>query len=128
TAVDDHAVVRSDLRVIAVGPHAGILLKVRRSVPRSAGVVQESQRHRWERPRADQLTLLPAHGPARFIEYFYRHAEPAALDFSAPDGKQRTAQDETGDDIGAAGNRRQVNAGLDFLIDMVEPFRGERTA
>src|SRR3546814_11559979 len=101
----------------------GIGLEIGGAIARAGGVGPEADRHARERLHADQLALLAAHRPAVVVEHLDRHAEAAALDLAAPNRAARIAADEAGDDVGAAGDRRQPDVVLDVAADVVETIR-----
>src|SRR3546814_2322891 len=51
-----------------------------------------------------------------------------SLDLAAPNRADRIAADEAGDDVGAAGDRRQADVVLDVAVDVVEALRHQRRA
>src|SRR4051812_42475619 len=93
-AVDDDAVVLGDLGPVAVAPDVRVLLEIRSAVPRAVGIVPEADRHRGERPRADQLALFSLQRAPLLVEHIDRHAESLRLDLAAPDRTGRIAEHE----------------------------------
>src|SRR5690606_19831544 len=65
-------------------------------------------------------------GLAFIAPYTDFHAEPAALQLAAPHRQYRAAQCEAGDDVGAAGDRGELQVGLDRAVDVIEAFRRQR--
>ncbi len=125
-AVDDDPAVRRQLHVVAMAPHARVALEVGCAVLAAVRIVPEPDGHRGKRLRADQLPLLAYDRRAGFVEDLDLHPECAHLDFAAPDWARRVAADETADDVGAAGNRRQVDIRLDVFVHEVEALRRKR--
>src|SRR5256885_16365758 len=83
------------------------------AVLRPGGVVPEPDRHRGEGRRAPQLAALPAPRPAGLVEDVDRHAESAALDLAPIYRPRRTSECEARHDVGAAGDRSELQVGLD---------------
>ena len=122
--IDDEAAVLRDLAPVAVAPHAGKALVIRRAVFRAVLVVPEAERHRRKRRRAHELALLA--GCKRMppvVEHLDPHPHEPALELPAPHGNDRAAAGEARDwDVflinlaetcQRKNNRRR--AGLDFL-------------
>ena len=101
--VDDNAVMVGDFGVIALGPDIFKPRKICIMITAPVGFVPEAQRHAGKGLGAYQLAPPPAHRSAVFIDV-HRHAEAAALNLAAINRPQGIADDETGNDVGAAGN------------------------
>jgi hypothetical protein len=95
---------------------------------RTVGVVPEADRHHRERAGTDQFALFTAHRPAQVVEHLDGHAQPGALDFAAMHRAVGIADDEAGNDVGAARDRRKLDVPLDARIDVVETFGDQRAA
>ena len=128
TPVDDHAVVRRHLGEVAVRPCAGESLEVGAAVLGPVAVVPEPDRRAGEGLHAYQFALALGHCRTVAVEYLHRHAKPLALQFAGMHGPPRTAQGEAGDQVRAAGDRRQRHVALDVPIDVLEPVAAERRA
>src|SRR6185437_16822514 len=63
-AVDHDAIVFGECGVITVVPYTGEALEVSCPIPRTVRIVPESDRHRREWRRANELAAVAAHGPA----------------------------------------------------------------
>ena len=111
-AVDDEAVVLRQLGIVAVTPHAGKALEVGRAILRAVGDRSRTRSASRETAARNQLALSRARA-AVFVEDLDRHAEAAALHFAATDRQQRIAEREAGNDVGAAGDRREADVRLD---------------
>src|SRR5262249_50573836 len=127
-AVDDEAVVRGQLHVVAVTPDAGKLLEVGGVVARAVGIVPEAYRHRGEGGGTHQLALLAAHRAPEVVVALHLHAEFSALYLAAPPRARRIARGEARDDVGAAGDRGEVHVLLDLAVDVVVALSDERRA
>ena len=125
-AVDDQPVVGGQLDMVAVRPHAGEALEIGRRVAAAVGIVPKAHRHRGKRPGADQLSRLADHRLALLVPHLDRHAEPAGLQLAAPDRRDRVAEREARHDVGAAGDRGEVQVLLDAPVDEVEALRHQR--
>ena len=113
---------------VAVAPDAGKALEVRGTVFGAVGIVPESDRHRGEGRRADQFALLARARACHLVVDVHSQPQPAALQLTAPYRPGRAAQSEAGNDVRAAGNRRQAQIGLDALVDVVEALGRERAS
>ena len=69
---------------------------------------------------ADQFTFFPCHRLAIVVPHLHIHTQALALQFTAPDWQGRVAQGEAGDDVGAAGNRRQAQVTFHVAVDVLE--------
>ena len=125
-AVDDDAAMRGPFGEVAMRPDAGKPLEIGAPVLRAIRIVPEHDRHGREGHGADELALLAPDRAARLVEHIDRHAEARPLDLAAPDGLRRYAEHEAGDDVGAAGNRGEVDIRLDRLVDEIEILRRQR--
>jgi hypothetical protein len=103
-------------------------LEVCSAILAAVRVVPKAERHRRERRRAHELAFLLADGAAVGRENFDLHAEPAALQLTAMHRPQRIAEREARDQVGAAGNRGQLNVGFDAAVNEIEARRRERRA
>ena len=112
--VDDEAVVRGALDVVAVMPHARIVLEVGGAVTPVVRVVPEADRHRREWPRAHQLPFLSAYRPAGFVKDLDSHPHLGTLDLTTPDRSRRDATHETADDVGPA---RQNASAIALVVE-----------
>lgn len=107
-AVNDHAAMRGDLREVAMAPDAGKAREIGVVILRSVRVVPEHHRHGGEWPHADELALLRPHRPAMLVIDIHGNSQHRSLDLAAPDGRQRIAAHEAAADVGAAGNRGEL--------------------
>jgi hypothetical protein len=64
--------------------------------------------------------------PPAIVEHLDPHAEAADLDLSTPYRSDRIAAHEQTDDVGAAGDRGEVNVALDLFVDEIEALRRQR--
>ena len=126
-SVDHQPAVRRLLRPVAVAPDAGEDLEVGGAVLGARGVVPERHRHRRERRGAHQLPGFSHHALALGVPHLHRHAEPAALQLAPIHGKQRVAQREAGDDVGAARDARNHHPRLHVARHVVERVRRKGT-
>src|SRR6266545_4655624 len=126
SSVDDYAVVLRQLHVIAVRPHAREAFEVGGAIFPAVRIVPESDRHRWKRHRAHELTLLAADRMTLLVENLHLHAECAALDLATPYRRDGIPTDETAHDVRPAGDRRQMNVALDVRVHEVETLRRQR--
>ena len=78
------------------------------------------------RTATDQFTRLVEHGPAAVIEHRHVHAQQCALQFAAPDRQQRIAAEKAAADVGATGDRRNLQRLLPVLVQIVEGLRQQR--
>ena len=116
------------LHEVAVAPDVRVFLEVGGAVLLPVRIVPEADRHRGKGLDADQLTLGLAHRMARLVEHLDRHAEAAALYLPAPHRADRVAEDEAGNDVGAAGDGGELHVALDVLVHVAESLRHQRTA
>ena len=73
--VDDDATVLGERGVIAMAPHAREAFEIGGVIFPAVRVVPESDRHRREWHRADELSLFPMRQRmSAFVEYFHLHA------------------------------------------------------
>ena len=118
--VNDDAVVFGERDIIAVMPDVVEARKVGVVVLLPSRVGPEVDRLAGESLGADQLALFAAHRLAIVVKYVDRHAERAALDFTAIHRAQRAAHHETGNDIGTAGDRGQADIFFDVFVNEIE--------
>ena len=127
SAVDDHAVVLGQL---ARSRRASRRRGTARS--RRRGTCGRPDRSRSRPASTGTASCRPAppsrraHGLPVLVEHLDLHAQRAALDLAAPHRADRIAADEAAHDVGAAGNRRQVDVALHVLVDEVEALRRQR--
>src|SRR5690606_16840669 len=79
-------------------------------------------------PSANELSFPAGHRTARFVEHGDIHAEPRALDLTAPYRGRRIAEHEARDDVGAPRDRGEMDVRLDLAVDVVEAFGNQRRA
>src|SRR5690606_37952370 len=103
-AMNDNAAMRCDFGEVAMAPDTREAPEIGAAIFRAIGIVPEADRHGRERTGTDEFALLARDGPSLLVPDLDRHAEALRLDFAAPDGKQRRAKHETGNNIGAARN------------------------
>ena len=105
-------------------PDAGELFEIGGAVLAVALVAPEIKRRGGERLGAAQLARLVDRGLAAVVaQDAHVHAQRRALQFAAVHRQNRAAGEEAGDDVGAAGDRRQAQVLLDLAVDVIEAFR-----
>src|SRR5208283_1781427 len=92
--VDDEAARPGLGRGLAMAPNIGEAREVGVLVPLAARIVPEADRHRRERPSADELALGSENAAAVVIPDFDGHAEARALNLAANDGRPGIAEHE----------------------------------
>ena len=102
------------------------MFEIRRAVLGVVGVVPESDRLRWEGRGANEFRFLADYRLAGVAPGLHVHAQPATLNLAGVDRQNRVAEDETGDDVGAAADRRELQIGLDPVVDPVELLGRQR--
>src|SRR6185503_9453225 len=125
-AVDDEAAVPGLFAPVAVAPDVRVFLEIGRAVLGAVGIVPEADRHRGERPGADQLAFFTLYRATFLVENRHRHAEALGLDLAAPYRTHRVAEDEARHDVGAAGDRGQAHVVVHVLVDVIEALGCER--
>ena len=85
----------------------------------------KKKKDRRKRRLADEFPLLLAQRSTVGIEHVDVHSEAWALDLATMDRPGRIAEYETGDDVGPAGNRCEVNVPLDAVVDEIETLGNE---
>src|SRR6056297_3499417 len=121
-AVDDHAAPFGQAGEIAVAPDPRMGLEVGRAVARAVVVVPEGNRHARKGLGAGQLAGLVDYDLAVVVADLDPQAQAPALQLTLVDRQQRIAQGKAGDNVRAAGNRAQLDVGLDVAVDVVEGF------
>lgn len=109
-------------------PDAGKAVEIGRLIPRPILIAPEFDRHGQMGIAADQLAGNAANGTPLIIQRVDIHAEHRTLQFTAMHRLQRIAAEETGADIRAAGNGREMHIRLPVAIDIIEGLRDERRA
>ena len=127
-AVDDHAVVCGQFGKVAMTPDIVETLEIGCPVFLAIGIIPETDRHDREGARTNQFAFFATHWLTEVIKNIDRHPQAPALDFSAIDGQHRVAEHEAGNNVCPAGNRGKQDVGLDFTINPVKTFWGERAA
>ena len=125
-AVDDQPAVRGLFGVIPVRPDAGEALEVGGAETAAVLILPEAQRHGREGLAADQFALTLSQPLALVIPHLNRHAQTLALQLATPDRRGRIAQGKAGNDVGAAGDRRQAQIRLEAAVDVIEAFVRQR--
>src|SRR5439155_13407827 len=128
-ATADHAAAAlGDRDPVPVAPYAGVVCEVGGAISPSVGIVPEAGWHRRHGGCDDQLALLANHGVPGRVERLDPAAEMPAADLSLPDGNERAGAHEGGADIGAAGDTGKLQVRPNRLVDVAEPFSGQRGA
>ena len=105
STVNNVAAVGSAFAVITVGPGIGPLGKIGPAILRVVGIVPEPDGHTGKGSSTNQFTLLTHHGFTVFVPYFHGHAQTRRLYFANTNRPHGAADNEAGQDIGAATDR-----------------------
>ena len=124
--MNDQPAVRRLFSVIAVRPDAGEALEVGGAETAAVLVLPEAQRHRRERFAADQLALAFTQPLTFVVPHLDRHTQALALQLATPDRRGRIAEGEAGDDVGAAGDRRQAQIRFEAAVDVIKTLVRQR--
>lgn len=110
-----------------LAPDAGKAGEIGAPVTLARLVTPESQWHRGKRRRADKFSFFSVRRALALLRPDVdRKPEPRPLDFAAIDRRCRVAGHETGHDVGAPGNRRQIQVLLYRAVDIVETVCQQR--
>ncbi|TCU12656.1 hypothetical protein EV132_11592 [Rhizobium sullae] len=111
--MDDQAAMFRPFGEVAVVPDIVETLETGGAEFGAVIVVPKANGQGGKSARADQLALLAAHRPALVIPHIDGEAGAGPLNLAAPDRRYRIAEHETGNDIGATGNRGELHILLD---------------
>ena len=127
--VDDIAALFGLLGEVPMRPDAGKLAEVGAAELFAVRVPPEADGAGGEGAGADQFALF-ADGDrlAGFAPNLHRHAQPLALQLPGVNRQVGVAEDEAGDQVGAAGHGDDRHVLLDGLTDVAKALLGERSA
>ena len=114
--------------VIPVTPDPGIDVEVGAPVLFPARIVPEVEGHGGSRRLADQLALPIEDGISLFIIGLHLHGQGRALKLAGVYRADDVPGGKAAVDVRAAGDGIEMEILLDFLVDVLKSFRGERRA
>src|ERR1700676_1359929 len=107
-------------------PNPREALEISRALSAAVGIAPEAGGHGRERRGAYEFAARAADRAALLVKDLDAHPQPTTLQLAAIHGPNRTAERETGNDVGASGNGGELHVGLDVAIDEVEAFGQKR--
>ena len=126
--MDDQPAMRRPFGEVAMAPDIVEAVEIGGVIAAAIGIVPEADRHGGKRLAADQFALAARQRRTVLVPDVDGEAEARPLDLALPDRLVRNAEHEAGDDVGAAGDRGEMDVALDGVIDEGEALRRQRRA
>ena len=117
--MDNNTATAGQFTVVAMSPDAGKGGEVGLVIAAAVRVVPESYRHGRKAGAADQLPFFTHQQRPGTVNKVHIHAQSTALQLAPVHRQERAAQGKTGENIGAARDRRQPNIGFDISKDII---------